>query len=77
MLIMTTIILFIYFLAALQHMEVPKPGIKSSHSCCNAWSLTHCTGPGIEPAPSKDEADHTVPEQELLIMIIKVQNTSF
>ena len=45
------------FSAALRHIEVPMPGIKSEHSCdlhhscSNARSLTQCAGPGIEPVP--------------------------
>lgn len=40
---------FFFFLAALQLMKVPKPGIELSHSCslCHSYSstgfLTHCT----------------------------------
>ena len=44
--------IYIYiYLAALQHMEVPKAGIKSSYSCSyrNTGSLTHCVWPGIKP----------------------------
>ena len=45
-----------WFLAALRHLEFPGQGSDLSHicdlscSCGNARSLTHCTGPGIEPA---------------------------
>ena len=45
-----------HFLAALRHMEFPGQGSDPSHShglghsCGNARSLTHCVGPGIEPA---------------------------
>ena len=48
-------IIFIFFLAALRHMEFPGQGSDLSCSCdlscicSNARSLTHCAGPGIEP----------------------------
>ena len=43
--------------------------------CGNVGSLTHCAGPGIEPASqlSRDAADSTVPQQDLqqLFCIVK------
>ena len=47
------------FLAILQHMELWGQGSELSHSCdlrhSNTGSLTHCAGPGTEPAPSAPE----------------------
>ena len=45
------------FLAAPQY-EVPRPGMRSEHSCGNIRSLTHCAGPGIEPESSTPKTLH-------------------
>ena len=65
------------FLAALQHMELPGQGSDPccSHGLCrsNTGSLTHCAGLGIDPATqwSRDAADPTAPQQELLSSSLK------
>ena len=41
----------------------PSHGCDLSHSCGNTISLTHCTGPGIEPV-SQDATDPFAPQQE-------------
>ena len=54
-------------------MELPDQGsdlsrsCHLSHSCSNTGSLTHCAGPGIEPATqcSQDATDPIVPQWEL------------
>ena len=65
--------IFFFFLAALQHMESPGQESDLSHSCnlscsgCNAGSLTHCAGQGIEPASlhSRAATDPIAPHREL------------
>ena len=65
--------LFFTFLATPQHMELLGQGSDLSHSCnlCQAVAtldpLTHCAGPGIEPASwhYRDTADPTASQQEL------------
>ena len=63
-------------------MEFLDRELDPSHSCDlhqqlhNTGSLTHCAWPGIKPVSysSRDAADTTVPQQELLILIMfKVQ----
>ena len=64
---------FVCFLAALQHMKFPGQGSDLNHSCdprrscSNARSLTHRTGPRIQPVSqgSQDAADPFVPQGEL------------
>ena len=64
---------FLFSFAVLQHKEVLGQGTDLSCSCdlCLSYghtgSLTHCVGPGIEPAAqsSRDAADPTAPQQEL------------
>ena len=66
--------LFVFFLAALCHMEFPGQGsdpscrFDLSHSCSNARSFTHCAGPGIKPASqqSQEAADPVTAQWELL-----------
>ena len=44
--------IYIYLCPHLWHMEVPMPGTKSEPQLWPALNpLTHCAGPGIEPAP--------------------------
>ena len=62
------------------HMEFPGQKSEWSHSCdllhsCgDAGSLTHCAGPGIEPAfwSCKDMANPTAPQQELLFLFLSL-----
>ena len=48
-------------------MEFPGQGSDPSRSCGNARSLTHCTGPGVEPVSqhSRDAINPIAPEREL------------
>ena len=64
---------------------VPGPGSDPSHSChlshssSNTRSLTHCRGPGVEPASqcSQDAADPVVPHWELGVWLIYLVFLSF
>ena len=55
------------------HMEFPDHGSDPSrshdlcHSCASPGSLTHCAGPGMEPASqgSQDTTDPVAPQREL------------
>lgn len=64
---------FFFFLANPWHTELLGQGSDWNYRCdlclsCNTWSLTHCVGPGIEPASqhSRDAVDPLAPWQELL-----------
>lgn len=62
-------VLFLIFLASLQHTEFlgqgsyPSHGFCLSHNCGYARSLTHCTGPEIDPVSpcSQDATDPVKP----------------
>ena len=60
------------FLATPRRMEFqesdPNCSCNLNRSCSNAGSLTHCAGPGIEPASqhSQDATDPVLPQKELL-----------
>ena len=60
---------------------VPRPGITSnlSHNCGNARSLTHCAGPGIEPASqhSRDAANPVRHTGNSLFPFLKIVSLYF
>ena len=59
-------------LATLWHMEFPGQRSDLSCGCGNARSLTHCEGPGSEPASSQcsqDAANPVVPQWERLKVV--------
>ena len=66
------------FLAAPWHMEFLGQGSDPSHSCkpsciCdNSGSLTHCSGPGIEPMSQcpQNASNPIVTQQELHMFIV-------
>ena len=55
-LVFLLLLLFFFFSLTLSIWRFPGQGLNLSHSCSNVGSLTHCTGPGIEPAPLERQA---------------------